>query len=234
MVPAGGGLVAPPAGGPAQGEGQPGAGDDPGGVLRGKASQPDGLGDRQLDESDSAGARLAAAGGQSQAPARRRGGSPGQRRQRDRRRCHPRQGRHPGRRGRGEGLSRRAGRRRADPRRQRGRQSHNAQTPPLSVKPRLYYSSARLYGGTDSAGCFWSVGACFVRHGGSFPAWPRGKTGWPAGQRVPTAAGLRAAGRRACRCDSAGSGVQARRLAGLLRPTQEQHKSGSRRHPTRG
>ena len=31
-----------------------------------------------------------------------------------------------------------------------------------------------------------------------------------------------------------GSGVQARRLAGLLRPTQEQHKSGSRRHPTRG
>ena len=49
---------------------------------------------------------------------------------------------------------------------------------------------------------------------------------------MPTAAGLRAAGRRACRCDSAGSGVQARRLAGLLRPTQEQHKSGSRRHPT--
>jgi len=63
VVPAGGGLVAPPAGGPAQGEGQPGAGDDPGGVLRGKASQPGGLGDRQLDESDSAGARLAAAGG---------------------------------------------------------------------------------------------------------------------------------------------------------------------------
>ena len=61
-----------------------------------------------------------------------------------------------------------------------------------------------------------------------------GVTGWPAGQRVPTAAGLRAAGRRACRCDSAGSGVQARRLAGLLRPTQEQHKSRSRRHPTRG
>jgi len=63
VVPAGGGLVAPPSGGPAQGEGQPGAGDDPGGVLRGKASQPGGLGDRQLDESDSAGARLAAAGG---------------------------------------------------------------------------------------------------------------------------------------------------------------------------
>ena len=63
MVPAGGGLVAPPAGGPAQGEGQPGAGDDPGGVLRGKESQPGGFGDRQLDESDSAGARLAAAGG---------------------------------------------------------------------------------------------------------------------------------------------------------------------------
>ena len=63
VVPAGGGLVAPPSGGPAQGEGQPGAGDDPGGVLRGKAGQPGGLGDRQLDESDSAGAGLAAAGG---------------------------------------------------------------------------------------------------------------------------------------------------------------------------
>ena len=47
---------------------------------------------------------------------------------------------------------------------------------------------------------------------------------WPA---------LTAAGGRACRCDRAGSGEQARRLTGLLRPTQEQHKSGSRRHPTR-
>ena len=77
-----------------------------------------------------------------------------------------------------------------------------------------------------------SAHALFVTVGHSRPG--RGGNGWPVDQRVPTAAGLRAASRRACRCDSAGSGVQARRLAGLLRPTQEQHKSGSRRHPTRG
>ena len=80
-------------------------------------------------------------------------------------------------------------------------------------------------------GCFWSVGAYFARHGGSFPAWPRGN-GLAAGQRV--AGGSRSLGRgRACRCAGAGSGVQARRLAGLLRPTQEQHKFGSGRGPTR-
>jgi len=33
-------------------------------------------------------------------------------------------------------------------------------------------------------------------------------TGWSADQRVPTAAGLRAAGRRACRFDSAGPGCR--------------------------
>jgi hypothetical protein len=38
------GLVAPAAGGPAQGEGEPGAGDQPGGYLRGEAGQPGGLG----------------------------------------------------------------------------------------------------------------------------------------------------------------------------------------------
>ncbi len=44
-MPAGGGLVAPSPGGPAQGEGEPGAGDEPGGVIRGEAGQPGGLGD---------------------------------------------------------------------------------------------------------------------------------------------------------------------------------------------
>jgi len=91
-----------------------------------------------------------------------------------------------------------------------------------------YMNSPDRQGG---CGCFWSVGACFVRHGGSFPAWPRGKTGWPAGQRVPTAAGLRAAGRHAYRCDSAGSGVQARRLAGLLRPTVRRQRPQRPRPP---
>ena len=88
--------------------------------------------------------------------------------------------------------------------------------------------------------------AFFVRHGGSFPAWPRGNgmAGRPAGSRRELVFGrlsasgkkwpaLTAAGGRACRCDRAGSGEQTRRLTGLLRPTQEQHKSGSRRRPTR-
>src|SRR5438093_518860 len=43
------------------------------------------------------------------------------------------------------------------------------------------------------------------------PGLAAGVTGWPVDQRVPTAAGLRTASRRACRCDSARSGVQARR-----------------------
>ena len=40
------------------------------------------------------------------------------------------------------------------------------------------------------------------------PGLAAGVTGWPVDQRVPTAAGLRAASRRACRCDSAGSGCR--------------------------
>ena len=34
-------------------------------------------------------------------------------------------------------------------------------------------------------GYFWSIGACFARHGGLFPAWPRGNgmAGRPAGSR---------------------------------------------------
>ena len=63
VVPSGGGLVAPSAGGPAQGEGEPGAGDQPGGGLRGQAGQPRGLGDRQPDGAEAGRARLAAADG---------------------------------------------------------------------------------------------------------------------------------------------------------------------------
>jgi len=40
------------------------------------------------------------------------------------------------------------------------------------------------------------------------PGLAAGVTGWSADQRVPTAAGLRAAGRRACRFDSAGPGCR--------------------------
>ena len=95
-------------------------------------------------------------------------------------------------------------------------------------------------------GAFDPSAAFFVRHGGSFPAWPRGNgmAGRLAGSRREPVFGrlsasgekwpaLTAAGGRACRCDRAGSGEQTRRLTGLLRPTQEQHKSGSRRRPTR-
>ena len=53
-----------------------------------------------------------------------------------------------------------------------------------------------------------------------------------SGYRRPPDIGPRAGAR--ADVTAPGSGVQARRLAGLLRPTQEQHKSGSRRHPTRG
>jgi hypothetical protein len=76
------------------------------------------------------------------------------------------------------------------------------------------------------------------------PGLAEGVTGWLAGRRQPvfgrpSASGekwpaLTAAGGRACQCDRAGSGVRARpRRTGPLRPTQEQHKSGSRRRPTR-
>jgi hypothetical protein len=62
VVPAGGGLVPSPAGGPAQREGEPGAGDQPGGVVRGQAGEPGGLGDRQPDRGDAGRAGLPAAG----------------------------------------------------------------------------------------------------------------------------------------------------------------------------
>jgi hypothetical protein len=55
--------VAPSAGGPAQGEGEPGAGDQPGGCLRGQAGQPRGLGDRQPDGAEAGRAGLPAADG---------------------------------------------------------------------------------------------------------------------------------------------------------------------------
>jgi hypothetical protein len=44
--------------------------------------------------------------------------------------------------------------------------------------------------------CFRSAGACFVRHGGSFPAWPQGNgmAGGPAG-----ADGSRSSGREQAR-----------------------------------
>ena len=63
VMPAGGGLVPSAAGGPAQGEGEPGPVDEPGGVLAGKSRQPGGLGDGQPDRCDCAGAWLPAAGG---------------------------------------------------------------------------------------------------------------------------------------------------------------------------
>src|SRR3974377_1795857 len=46
VVPAGGGLVPSSPQRPAQREGEPGAGDEPGGVSRGEAGEPGGLGDR--------------------------------------------------------------------------------------------------------------------------------------------------------------------------------------------
>jgi hypothetical protein len=63
VVPAGGGLVPPSPQRPAQREGQPEAGDQPGDVLRGQAGEPDGLGDRQPDRGDAGRAGLPAAGG---------------------------------------------------------------------------------------------------------------------------------------------------------------------------
>jgi hypothetical protein len=45
VVPAGGGLVQPPAERPAEREGQAGAGDQAGGVLAGEAGEPGGLGE---------------------------------------------------------------------------------------------------------------------------------------------------------------------------------------------
>jgi hypothetical protein len=68
VVPAGCGLVAAPPGGPAQREGEPGAGDQPGERLACQAGQPGGLGDGQPDRCDPGRARLAAAGGDGTSP----------------------------------------------------------------------------------------------------------------------------------------------------------------------
>src|SRR5260370_22247935 len=62
-MPAGDGLVAPPASGPAQGESEPGAADQPGDHLPGQPGQPGGLGDRRPDRADAGRARLTAVAG---------------------------------------------------------------------------------------------------------------------------------------------------------------------------
>ncbi len=63
MVPPGAGLVAAPPPGPAQVEGQAGAGDQPGGVLPGQAFDAGGLGDGELDRADAGRAGLPAPDG---------------------------------------------------------------------------------------------------------------------------------------------------------------------------
>ncbi len=63
MVPPGAGPVAAPPPGPAQGEGEAGAGDQPGGMLPGQAFDAGGLGDGELDRADAGRAGLPAAGG---------------------------------------------------------------------------------------------------------------------------------------------------------------------------
>jgi hypothetical protein len=63
VVPSGGGLVPPSPGGPAQREGEAGAGNEPCGVLHGEAGEPGGLGDRELDGGDAWRAGLPAADG---------------------------------------------------------------------------------------------------------------------------------------------------------------------------
>ena len=55
MVPPGAGLVAAPPPGPAQVEGETGAGDEPGGVLAGEADQAGGLCDSEPDGADAGG-----------------------------------------------------------------------------------------------------------------------------------------------------------------------------------
>ena len=62
-MPAGAGLVAAPPPGPAQAEGEAGAGDQPGGVLPGQAFDAGGLGNGELDRADAGRAGLPAAGG---------------------------------------------------------------------------------------------------------------------------------------------------------------------------
>jgi hypothetical protein len=63
VVPPGAGLVAAPPPGPAQVEGEAGAGDQPGGVLPGQTFDAGGLGDGELDRADARRAGLPAAGG---------------------------------------------------------------------------------------------------------------------------------------------------------------------------
>jgi hypothetical protein len=63
VVPPGSGLVSAPPQGPAQVEGEAGAGDQPGGVLPGQAFYAGGLGDGELDGADAGRAGLPAAGG---------------------------------------------------------------------------------------------------------------------------------------------------------------------------
>src|SRR5262249_49917614 len=60
-MPAGDGLVQPSPEGPAQREGQAGAGDQPGGELPGEAGEPGGLRDGPPDGGDAGRARLPAA-----------------------------------------------------------------------------------------------------------------------------------------------------------------------------
>ena len=62
-MPPGAGLVAAPPPGPAQAEGEAGAGDQPGGVLPGQAFDAGGLGDGEPDRGDAGRAGLPAAGG---------------------------------------------------------------------------------------------------------------------------------------------------------------------------
>ena len=62
VVPSGAGLVAAPPAGPAQAEGEAGAGDQPRGVLPGQAFDAGGLGDSEPDRGDAGRAGLSAAG----------------------------------------------------------------------------------------------------------------------------------------------------------------------------
>jgi len=63
VVPPGAGLVAAPPAGPAQVEGEAGAGDQPGGVLPGQAFEAGGLGDGEPDRGDAGRAGLPGPGG---------------------------------------------------------------------------------------------------------------------------------------------------------------------------
>jgi hypothetical protein len=54
VVPPGGGLVPPAPGGPAQLEGKLGGGKEPCYPAGGQAGEPDGLGDRELDQAQPA------------------------------------------------------------------------------------------------------------------------------------------------------------------------------------